>query len=432
MVGAARSQAAPATYFQVGASVATAGTGQAVDLRVRARDDGGNVDTAYRGTVHFSSTDAGAVLPPDYTFTEADAGDKTFTGLISFSAPGNQVVTVTEVGRPGVRGDSGDIQVYASVVTHLQVDASGGNNTAGQPIGIRVRARSDRGDVVPGYRGTIHFTSTDPAATLPPDYTFTAADNGDHFFPDGLRYATAGSQSISAADTASPGIRGDSFDTLVSTTGATQLDVDTSGGNTAGQPLTIRVRARDNNGNVDTDLPGHHPLHLHRPGRHPPRRLHLHRRRQRRPHLHHRRQVRHRRQPVGDRGRGRPPAASGATRSRRYVYPPAGTYLDVDASTGSITAGDPMTVRVRVRNERGDVDTGYRGTVHLTSTDSAATLPADYTFTAADNGDKTFTSGCASPPPATSRSRPPTPPSRRCGATRPPSWSTPGPPPTSR
>ena len=80
---------------------------------------------------------------------------------LSFSAPGSQIVTVTELGRPGVRGDSGDIQVYASVVTHLQVDASGGNNTAGQPIGIRVRARSDRGDVVPGYRGTIRFTSTD-------------------------------------------------------------------------------------------------------------------------------------------------------------------------------------------------------------------------------------------------------------------------------
>ncbi|MDP1804959.1 MAG: hypothetical protein Q8K72_07330, partial [Acidimicrobiales bacterium] len=73
--GAARSDAAPATYFQVGAGVATAGTGQTFDLRVRARDDGGSVDTGYRGTVHFSSTDAGAVLPPDYTFTEADAGD---------------------------------------------------------------------------------------------------------------------------------------------------------------------------------------------------------------------------------------------------------------------------------------------------------------------------------------------------------------------
>lgn len=134
--------------------------------------------------MHFSSTDA--VLPPDYTFTEAVAGDVTFTGLVTFSAPGNQVVTVTLVGQPVMRGDSHDVRVFASVVTHLQVDASGGSNTAGRPIGIRVRARSDRGDVVPGYRGTVHFTSTDPAATLPPDFTFTAADNGDHFFLDRL------------------------------------------------------------------------------------------------------------------------------------------------------------------------------------------------------------------------------------------------------
>jgi hypothetical protein len=28
----------------------------------------------------------------------------------------------------------------------------------------------------------VHFTTTDPSAILPPDYTFTAADQGTHTF----------------------------------------------------------------------------------------------------------------------------------------------------------------------------------------------------------------------------------------------------------
>src|SRR5205085_3597738 len=34
--------------------------------------------------------------------------------------------------------------------------------------------------------------------------------------------------------------------------------------------------------------------------------------------------------------------------------------------------------------------TGYTGTVHITSTDATATLPADYAFTAAEGGLHTF------------------------------------------
>src|SRR5262249_25049254 len=42
-----------------------------------------------------------------------------------------------------------------------------------------------------------------------------------------------------------------------------------------------------------------------------------------------------------------------------------------------------------------NVATGYRGTVHFTRTDvgSGAAVPADYTFTAADNGVHTFSNG---------------------------------------
>src|SRR5262249_34533151 len=64
---------------------------------------------------------------------------------------------------------------------------------------------------VPGYTGTVHFTSADPnGATLPADYTFTADDNGTHIFPGGAALYTAGTWDVTATDTAS-GVTGQAF-----------------------------------------------------------------------------------------------------------------------------------------------------------------------------------------------------------------------------
>jgi len=46
---------------------------------VTAKDPYSNTTTGYTGTVHFTSSDAQAVLPGNYTFTSADAGLHTFS-----------------------------------------------------------------------------------------------------------------------------------------------------------------------------------------------------------------------------------------------------------------------------------------------------------------------------------------------------------------
>jgi hypothetical protein len=56
----------------------------------------------------------------------------------------------------------------------------------------------------------------------------------------------------------------------------------------------------------------------------------------------------------------------------------------------STTAGVAHTFTVTAQNANGTVNTGYTGTVHFTSSDPRAVLPADYTFTAADQGVHTF------------------------------------------
>jgi Ca2+-binding RTX toxin-like protein len=78
--------------------------------------------------------------------------------------------------------------------------------TAGQPHALTVTALDSNGGVMTGYTGTVHFTSTDPQAVLPADYSFTGADNGTHAFAVTLK--TAGTWSVTVTDTGPAGFSG--------------------------------------------------------------------------------------------------------------------------------------------------------------------------------------------------------------------------------
>jgi hypothetical protein len=64
---------------------------------------------------------------------------------------------------------------------------------------ITVTALDAFNNIFTNYQGTVHFTSNDPAAFVPPDYTFTPADNGKRTFSVILK--TAGSRTVTATDT---------------------------------------------------------------------------------------------------------------------------------------------------------------------------------------------------------------------------------------
>jgi len=74
---------------------------------------------------------------------------------------------------------------------------------AGFVFAFTVSARDANNAVVTGYSGTVHFTSSDSAATLPGDSKLV---NGTSAFSATL--ATAGFQTISMTDTASASLRG--------------------------------------------------------------------------------------------------------------------------------------------------------------------------------------------------------------------------------
>lgn len=84
-------------------------------------------------------------------------------------------------------------------------------------------------NTVTGYTRTVRFTSSDPQAALPLDYTFVAADNGVHIFSVMLK--VAGSQTITITDLSSGAITGAA---TVTVSGPTAASVTPGNGSTVG------------------------------------------------------------------------------------------------------------------------------------------------------------------------------------------------------
>ena len=82
------------------------------------------------------------------------------------------------------------------------------NAQNGKTGDVTVTAYDTSYNVATSYRGTIAFTSTDGAATLPQSYTFTANDGGTHRFPAALTWRTNGSQVLTVKDNANATITG--------------------------------------------------------------------------------------------------------------------------------------------------------------------------------------------------------------------------------
>lgn len=89
--------------------------------------------------------------------------------------------------------------------THFGVFTRG-RTLPGVAIPVLVVALDACNQRVAGYTGTVRFTSSDPTATLPADYTFTPADNGSRLFT--VTFATAGKQRLTATDIASRSVAG--------------------------------------------------------------------------------------------------------------------------------------------------------------------------------------------------------------------------------
>jgi hypothetical protein len=190
------------THYAV-ATPTYATAGKPFSITVEALTASGQVDPHYQGIVDFTSTDTKATLPANYAFTAADAGVHTFTGVILKTA-GSQTITATDTESSSVQGVAHST-VLAAKAAYFSISAPG-SAQVGVAFNITVTARDLYGNLAGGYLGTVHFTSTDGAAVLPADYTFTSTDKGKHTFSVTLN--TAGAQVLKVTDTVNSKLTG--------------------------------------------------------------------------------------------------------------------------------------------------------------------------------------------------------------------------------
>jgi ELWxxDGT repeat protein len=376
----------PATQFLVsGPGTSTAGTSFPVWITIL--DQYGHTGPAYLGTIHFTSSDHQATLPADYTFTAADGGTHKFWPL-QLDTAGTQSMTVKDTKNGSVAG-SASVSVSPAALHNLLL-LGPATSTAGVAFTLTVEAVDAFGNVVPTYTGTVHFQTSDSRATLPADYTFLAGDTGVHTFVNGVTLVRAGKTGLSAVDTMNSTVKG-TFSVTVSPGTAASLALSFSNTNpTAGVAFSVTLTVLDAYGNTATAytgtvrftatdgqavLPASYTFTSADQGVHVFNGVVL--------------------KTAGQQTITATDTVKGTITGQKgcRVTAAAATHFGVTASTSTPYVGSPFTVTVLALDPYGNTDTHYAGTVHFTSTDSRATLPANYTFVATDNGRHVFTKG---------------------------------------
>jgi FG-GAP-like repeat/RTX calcium-binding nonapeptide repeat (4 copies) len=359
--------ASPRAGLQMAVSPASATAGVARSVTVSAFDLSGNPDPAYTGTVHFTSSDYQAVLPADYSFTAADHGVHTFS--VTLDTAGTQSLSVADY--KAFAFASADVTVSPAAASAFGI---GGpyQPSSGATAFMAVVVVDPYGNLATDYTGTAHFSSSDAAATLPADYTFTAADGGQHNFPVILR--TAGPQTLTATDTHAPAITGEgTTDVLPAaslsgpTVGSIYQDLTftltASGGASASTVYNFEL---DWNGDgiVDQTLSGVSGTTVTQSFA-----------------------------SMGTTTIVLTASVNGLTSvpasTSVNIGPAAASTFSMAGPASAVSSGQAFNVTLTAMDPYGNVATGYTGTVHFSSS-AAATLPADYTFTVADGGVHTF------------------------------------------
>jgi hypothetical protein len=121
------------SYFKVSVPSGPELTGTSFPVTVTAVDASGNTFPSYAGEVHFTSSDANAVLPADATLTN---GVGTFN--VTLKSTGNQTITVSDVASlttpPLITGSTAAIETRGLTVTGFTPTATGFTVTFSKPI----------------------------------------------------------------------------------------------------------------------------------------------------------------------------------------------------------------------------------------------------------------------------------------------------------
>jgi hypothetical protein len=186
-----------ASHFSVTTAAGPQIAGTAFSINVTALDASNALVRTYTGTVHFASSDAQAVLPPNSPLSN---GTGTFSAMLKTAA--SQTITVSDAAGMLTPGTSNSIAVSAAAASQLSVTAPA-SATAGSAFNFTVTAQDQFSNTATAYSGTVHFTSSDGQAALPANAKLTT---GTGTFSATLNTPT--NQTVTASDTVTASITG--------------------------------------------------------------------------------------------------------------------------------------------------------------------------------------------------------------------------------
>ena len=228
-----------ASQFAITAPTSTT-AGNVFVFTVTAQDAYGNTTPAYTGTVAFSSSDGQAGLPASATLT---SGSEVFAGI--FLTAGSQTLTATDP-VTSMTGSSIACTVSPGLAAHIAVNAPA-TVTAGYYFNFTVTVQDIFNNTIDGYTGTVTFSSSDSAATLPASSTLAG---GTGIFTGIL--TTSGTQTLTATDNVA-NLTG-SAQVAVSPSYTDKLAVSAPATTAAGNIVVFAVTAEDYYGNTTPDF----------------------------------------------------------------------------------------------------------------------------------------------------------------------------------
>ena len=207
---------------------------------------GQSVGLTWSTTNTTSCTSSASPSESDWSGLQATNGSKSVSPL----SAGTINYTLMCTGAGGSGSGAASVTAKNASATHFSISAPS-TATAGTAFNFTVTAFDASNNPVSDYAGTVHFSSSDSKATLPQNSTLT---NGTGTFPATL--GTAGSQTITATDTATASITGTSNSINVSVVTATHFSVSAPSTAMVGTAFNFTVAALDASNNPVSSYTG--------------------------------------------------------------------------------------------------------------------------------------------------------------------------------
>ncbi|MFO0900719.1 MAG: VCBS repeat-containing protein [Pirellulales bacterium] len=335
-------------------------------IEVEDFDGDGNEDYAVRGgaqlMIHHGNGDGTFLAEEMYSvpsgrFEAGTHGDFNDDGAIDFAYPSPSGVTVVMNANDSVANLAG--------ATGFAVRAPAAI-TSGSALPLTMSAIDADGNLVPDFQGVVYVASNDPASPSSLVYRFTAADGGTHTFNPSVRLMTVGEQSVTISAPFLPSVTqtvtvapavvrlGISAPVAVNAGEAFQVTVsaiNALGGRSADYTSTIHFTAAD----VQAGLPADYTFTADDAGSHT---------------------FTATLRTAGSRV-VQATEVGGSVFGAATVAVTPGAVSTLTLAGGGGAIGVVRPIAVVGRDVYGNTAIGYSGTVHVTSSDAAAVLPAD-------------------------------------------------------